>query len=161
MFPCRALRWGCEYWRRGPFQGGGCREVTVSSGPGETCRHDSISLTNIRQTFNKVCYHRYPPRWHSGKEHAYQCRRHKRRVFHPWVGKIPWRRKWQPTPVFLPGDSHGQRSLVCYSPWCCKRAGHNWSHFTHMHTCFHNLFFFSWTPIILGYKSIITVAFIL
>ena len=36
--------------------------------------------------------------------------------FHPWVGKIPWRRKQQPTPVFLPGKSHGQRSLVCYSP---------------------------------------------
>ena len=37
--------------------------------------------------------------------------------FDPWVGKIPWRRKWQPTPVFLPGESHGQRSLVGYSPW--------------------------------------------
>ena len=36
--------------------------------------------------------------------------------FDPWVGKIPWRRKWQPTPVFLPGESHGQRSLVGYSP---------------------------------------------
>ena len=35
---------------------------------------------------------------------------------YPWVGKIPWRRKWQPTPVFLPGESHGQRSLVGYSP---------------------------------------------
>ena len=35
----------------------------------------------------------------------------------PWVGKIPWRRKWQPTPIFLPGESHGQRSLVGYSPW--------------------------------------------
>ena len=34
-----------------------------------------------------------------------------------WVGKIPWGRKWQPTPVFLPGESHGQRSLVGYSPW--------------------------------------------
>ena len=34
-----------------------------------------------------------------------------------WVGKIPWRRKWQPTPVFLPGKPHGQRSLVGYSPW--------------------------------------------
>ena len=32
--------------------------------------------------------------------------------FNPWVGKIPWRRKWQPTPVFLPGESHGQRSLL-------------------------------------------------
>ena len=37
--------------------------------------------------------------------------------FDPWVGKIPWRRKWQSTPVFLPGKSHGQRNLVGYSPW--------------------------------------------
>ena len=37
--------------------------------------------------------------------------------FDPWVGKIPWRRKWQPTPVLLPGESHGGRSLVGYSPW--------------------------------------------
>ena len=37
--------------------------------------------------------------------------------FDPWVGKITWRRVWQPTPVFLPGKSHGQRSLVGYSPW--------------------------------------------
>ena len=36
--------------------------------------------------------------------------------FDPWVGKIPWRRKWQPTPVFLPEESHGWRSLVGYSP---------------------------------------------
>ena len=36
---------------------------------------------------------------------------------HPWVRKIPWRRKWEPTPVFLPGESHGQKSLVGYSPW--------------------------------------------
>ena len=38
-------------------------------------------------------------------------------MFDPWVRKIPWRRKWQPTPVLLPGKSHGQRSLVGYSPW--------------------------------------------
>ena len=37
--------------------------------------------------------------------------------FNPWVRKIPWRRKWQPTPVLLPGESHGGRSLVDYSPW--------------------------------------------
>ena len=52
-------------------------------------------------------------RWLSGKESACQCRRHE---FNPWVGKMPWSRKWQPTPVFLPGKSHGQRSLVDYSP---------------------------------------------
>ena len=37
--------------------------------------------------------------------------------FHPWVRKIPWRRTWEPTAVFLPGESHGQKSLVGYSPW--------------------------------------------
>ena len=40
--------------------------------------------------------------------------------FNPWVRKIPWRRKWQPTPVFLPGEPHGQRSLVGYSPQSCN-----------------------------------------
>ena len=53
----------------------------------------------------------------SSKEPACQCRRHKRRRFDPWFGKIPWRRAWQPTPAFLPGESHGQRSLVGYSPY--------------------------------------------
>ena len=52
----------------------------------------------------------------SGKEPACQCRRPKRCRFDPWVGKIPWRRAWQPTPVFLPGESHGQRSLVADGP---------------------------------------------
>ena len=45
--------------------------------------------------------------------------------FDSWVGKIPWRRKWQPPPVFLPGKSRGQRSLVGYSPWGCKRVRHD------------------------------------
>ena len=58
----------------------------------------------------------------SGKVPACQCRRHKRRGFDPWVEKIPWRRKWQPTPLFLPGKSHGQRSLVGYSPQGCKES---------------------------------------
>ena len=45
-----------------------------------------------------------------------------RREFDPWVGKIPWRRVWQLTPVFLPGESHGQRSLAGYSPWGGKKS---------------------------------------
>ena len=53
----------------------------------------------------------------SGKEPACKCRRQERHGFTPWVGKIPWRREWQPIPVFLPGESRGQRSLVGYSPW--------------------------------------------
>ena len=53
------------------------------------------------------------PWWLSGKEPTCQCRR---RGSNPWVGKIPWRRKREPTPVFLPGKSHGWRSLEGYSP---------------------------------------------
>ena len=60
------------------------------------------------------------PRWLTGKESAYQCRRCR---FSPSVGKLPWRRKGQPTPVFLPGKSHGQRRLVGYSPCGAKRVG--------------------------------------
>ena len=63
------------------------------------------------------CAHMRLPRWLSGKEAACQ---HKRRGFHLWVWKIRWRRKWQPTPEFLPGKSHGQRSLAGYSSWGCK-----------------------------------------
>ena len=54
------------------------------------------------------------PRWLSGQESTRQCRRH---GFDLWVGKVPWRRKQQPTPESLPGKSHGQRSLAGYSPW--------------------------------------------
>ena len=57
------------------------------------------------------------PRWISGKESSCQCKRHRRLRFDAQVGRIPWRRKWQPTPVFLPGESHGERSLVACSPW--------------------------------------------
>ena len=70
-----------------------------------------------------------PPWCCSGKEPACRCRR---RVLDPWVGKIPWSRKWQPTAVFLPGKSHGQRSLVAYSP-----QGHKESDTTEQHFHFH------------------------
>ena len=45
-----------------------------------------------------------------------------RRGFNLWVGKMPWRRAWQPTSIFLPGESHGQRSLVGYRPWGHKES---------------------------------------
>ena len=60
------------------------------------------------------------PCWLSGKEPTCRCGRH---GFNPWVRKIPWRRKWQPIPVFLPGKSHGQRSLMGHSLWGHKRVG--------------------------------------
>ena len=62
------------------------------------------------------------PRWLRGKESTGQWRhrRHRRCKFNFWVRKSPWRRKWQLTLVFLSGKSHGQKSLVGYSPWDCK-----------------------------------------
>ena len=60
------------------------------------------------------------PWWFSGKESACQRRRPKRYGFDSQVRKRPWRRELQPTPVFLPGKPHGQRSLAGYSPWECK-----------------------------------------
>ena len=59
------------------------------------------------------------PWWLRWERICLQCRR---LGFDPWVGKIPWRRAWQPTPVFLPGKSHRQGSLVVYSPRGCKES---------------------------------------
>ena len=56
-----------------------------------------------------------------GKEPPCQCRRHKRLGLDPWVGKIPWRRAQQPTPILLPRESYGQRSLAGYVPKGCKK----------------------------------------
>ena len=62
------------------------------------------------------------PWWLSGKESACHC---KRFGFDPWVGKIPWRRKWQPNSVVFPGKPHGQRNLAGYSPRRCKESDTN------------------------------------
>ena len=79
-----------------------------------------IELLGIHPPKNEnLCPHSFIldfPGGTSGKEPASQCRRQKRCGFDPWVGKIPWRRAWQPNPVFLTGKSHGQRSLVGYNP---------------------------------------------
>ena len=75
------------------------------------------------------------PWWLNGKESTCQCRRYRRHRFDPWVGEIPWWRKWQPTPVFVPGKSHGQRSLVGYIPWDRKRVGHDLTTKQQQHLC--------------------------
>ena len=80
------------------------------------------------------------PRWLTGKESSCQCRRCR---LDPWVGKIPWKRKWQSTPVFLLGKFHAERSLSGYSPWDCKESDaieHTNIHgnlyiSTHIYTC--------------------------
>ena len=70
------------------------------------------------------------PWWLSSKESFCRCRRHE---FNPWVRKIPWRRAWQATPAFLPGKSHGQRSLADFSPWCRRESRLDWSDWAHTH----------------------------
>ena len=47
---------------------------------------------------------------------------YKRHMFDPWVGTVPWSKKWHPTPVYLPGESHGQKRLAGYSPWGCTES---------------------------------------
>ena len=72
-----------------------------------------------------------------------QCRRHR---FDPWVGKIPWGRKQQPTPVFLPGESHGQKSLAGYSPWGHKKLDMT-QQLNHHHHAFFSLEEILWSEI--------------
>ena len=62
------------------------------------------------------------PQGLSSKDFHLRGREHRRLGFHPWVGKIPWRRAWQPTPVSLPEEFHGQSSLAGYSPWGLKES---------------------------------------
>ena len=85
--------------------------------------HPFLQFTlNCHKLLRPSCLWNLPrlPRLLSVKESTCQCKKCQRLGFNSWVGKIPWRRKWQPTPVFLPGKSHGQRSLTCYSPWGLK-----------------------------------------
>ena len=81
----------------------------------ELCLKLYIHMCSYTYTVSKYSL----PWWLSGQESAYHCRRS---GYNSWVRKIPWRRTWQPTPVWLPGESHGQRSLVGYSPWGHKES---------------------------------------
>ena len=71
----------------------------------------------------------------SSKEPACQYKGHKRHGINPWVGKISWRRTWQPTPVLLPGESHEQKSLVGYKSKRSQRIRHDWRGLACTHTC--------------------------
>jgi len=70
-------------------------------------------------------------KWLSGKESISQGMRFRRHKLDLWIRKIPRRRKWKPIPVFLPGESHGKRSLEGYSPWVCKESYMTWQLSTH------------------------------
>ena len=103
--------------------GNGQRSLACYSphGPKELDTNEQLNCTELR--------------WPSGKECACQWRRC-RLGFNPWVWKIPCRRAWQPTLIFLPGESHGQRSLVGYSPWGCKESGTTEQAYMWIYFCF-------------------------
>ena len=104
-------------------------EGTIWSGAAEEMNEFRSALFNttglphtVTAHWNEACLKRAvlslcqePPRWPQCKESTCQCRRPRHRL-NSWVRKIPWSRKWQPAPVFLPEKCHGQRSLVGYSP---------------------------------------------
>ena len=89
----------------------------------KTILHSLGGRALLLQLWSLLHYNLGFPGGTSGKEPTCQCGRHR---FNPRVGEIPWRREWLPTPVFVPGESHGQRSLVGDSPWDC-RVGHDWT----------------------------------
>ena len=99
-----------EYWSGVPFPSPG-----DLPGPGIEPGSPALRADALTSDYDRLGF----PGGASGKEPTCQYRRHKRHGFNPWVRgvrKIPWRKAWQPTPVFLPGESRGQRSLVGYGP---------------------------------------------
>ena len=113
---------------RGKKREGGCQESAI-----RTDKPDTAPAGNL---FHRK-YTRWLPRWQSGREPACPCRRRKRHRFSPRVGKSPWRRKWQRTPVFLSGESHRRRSLAGYSHGVTKESDTTEQAYTHTHTHTH------------------------
>ena len=105
--------WG---WEK---QGGSEDKSMWACGMGAGGRRD---MGNARS-----CPFIWPPSDTSGKEPAWWCRRHKRYRFDPWVRKIPWRRAWQHTPVFSPGESPWTEETGRLQPIGSHRVGHDWS----------------------------------
>ena len=128
-------------WEGGLGSGGGCRGV---EGPAWVCYIILLGVAKFEnycptwsfqsyiacELIRNVNYQALPWIWgfpavSSGKVSSCQCRSLRRRRVNLWVDTIPWKRKWQPIPVFLPGKSHGQRGLAGYSQWDCQRVGHD------------------------------------
>ena len=121
-FNAQATRITWDPWRGQPFRG--TRQTLVplrSSAHPVPC---SWAIVCTHQGASQVAL--------VDKESSCQWRRHKRHWFDPCVRKIPWSRGQQPTPVFLPGKFHGQRSLARYSPWGCEESG--MTECVHVHT---------------------------
>ena len=122
-----------------------CPVLTVASWPAYRFLKRQVSWSGIPISlrifqFVVICTVKIFPGGSVGKNVCLECRRP---GFDPWFGKMPWRRKWQPTPVFLPGKSHGQRSLAGDSPWGLKESHtserlHYIQRLWHSHSSGHN-----------------------
>ena len=75
-----------------------------------------------------------------------------------WVGKIPWRRKWQPAPIFFPGKFHGQRSLAGYNPWDHKESDRTEQLSAQAGVCIHTYIHHLYTPPVCTYMHIVCVS---
>ena len=129
IFQAWALEWVAISFSRGSSQPSNWIRVSCIAD-----RHLTIWTTRESNPVNKLLTHTHTeaytnyyikmglPMWLSGKECTCQCGKC---GFTPWVGKIPWSRKWQPTPGILPGKSHGQRSLMGHIPSGSQRVGHD------------------------------------
>ena len=96
-------------------------DALTSEPPGKLVRTNTVWL-HLYEVHRRVKFIVRRPPWRpSGIESAHQW---SGPGFNPWVRKMPWRRKWQPIPVFLPRKSHGWRNLAGYSWWSCRRVGY-------------------------------------
>ena len=117
LTPWRNSRIEClspPWWRQQSASGSGCPSTREEKSKWKWLQMTKLCAM-VRQNETDLLKATGFPAGAHGKEPVCQCRRPKRLRFDPWVGKIPWRRKWQPMPVFLPGESHGQRSLAGYT----------------------------------------------
>ena len=101
-------------------------QLRVHSEQEQQCHFHCPVILSSSSSPSRLCRGSQPrcslPWWLSAEEPSCQC---SRLGPSPWARQISWRKKWQPSPVFLPGKSHGQRSLAGYSPWGCKRVRHD------------------------------------
>ena len=125
-FPGKNTGQGCHFLLQGifPTQGSNlgllhCRQ-TLNCLSHQGSLVEIVLLSSFCLLWSFTCQEQGFPGGPSGKEPVCQCRRHKGHKLYPWMGKILWRRAGRPLPVLLPGESHGQRSLVSFGPWSCK-----------------------------------------
>ena len=127
---------------------GGLQSMRLQRVGGDLATKQQQQQLNINHSFNQqLLYLRASliaqlvknllPSWGSMQSPLVNAREARDGAFHPWVGRIPWKRKWRPPPVFLPGKFHGQRSLSTYSPWVHQESDMMHTH-THTHTCARN-----------------------